>query len=95
MKKKKFNRVFPDVDGPVYNIGFIISGYQAQTIDLDYTEMITYEEEKLEIIRLKNYRDYRTWKEKFSDKICKKIPGLKDVTTIKIKYIGEDTYHYL
>lgn len=95
MRKKKISRVFPDVDGPVYNCSFLISGYQAQTIDREYTEMITYEEEKIEIVRLKNYREYRSWKEKLSDKICKKNPGLKDITTVRIKYIGDSTYHYL
>ena len=93
--KKKQSKIYPDVNGPVYNSSFIISGYQAITIDLEYTEMKTYEEEKIEIKKLKNYRDYRNWKEEFSNKICKKEPGLKDVTTVRIKYIGEENYHYI
>ena len=95
MRKKKISRVFPDVDGPVYNCSFLISGYQAQTIDQEYTEMITYEEEKIEIVRLKNYREYRSWKEKLSDKICKKKQGQKNINTKRIKNKGDSTYHYL
>lgn len=93
--KRKISKVFPDVDGPKYNCSFIISGYQGQTIDFEYTEMKTYESKEIEIHRLKNYREYRGWKEKFSDKICAKTPGLKDIVTVRIKYIGDNTYHYI
>ena len=98
MKKKCVKKLLVDPNGPKYNTLFTIKGFQAETIDHEFTELI--EVNSLEIKSLKDYGNYRYWKRKYSESICKKfnnkleIPW-KDVVVIKIQYLGEKEENYI
>ena len=96
MKKQK--KLFPDIDGPKYGIPFWVVGFQAQTTNGNYTELI--ETAPKGTITIKTRRDYLKWKEELSDQICQWFNTMlttkwDKIVSFKVKYLCETDDHFV
>lgn len=96
MKKQK--KLFPDLDGPKYGIPFKVIGFQAQTVNGTYTELI--ETEPKEMIVLKTRKDYIKWKGNLSDQICNEFNKMlktkwDKIISFKVRYLCETDDHFV
>ena len=91
-------KLIPDIDGPIYGIPFKIVGFQAKTVKGKYTDLI--EVSPKEEITLRNYKEYRNWKEKLSKLICYSFNltlcnKWDSIVSFKVKYFCDPESHYI
>ncbi len=96
MKNQK--KLFPDVDGPKYGIPFKVIGFQAQTEEDCFTELI--DTEPKEFFTLKNRREYINWKWDLSKEICDSFNKMlskrwNKIVSFKVKYLCETEDHFI
>lgn len=98
-------KIIPDLSGPKYGFRFKIYGFQLETEDGTYSDLISVEGDLMNEMVFKIYKDYRKFKETFSNNICmvlnsqkggkKKKKKWKKVCTILIRYSGFSNNHYI
>ena len=97
MKKEKVRKLNPDIEGPKYGIPFDVVGFQAQTENGTYTELI---ETELFGVKFMNRKEYIKWKSELSKGICDTFNRTLDIkwdriVSFKVKYLCEKEDHYI
>ena len=95
MRKTNNKRIFPKED-PLFGHNFVIKGIQVETIDREFSEMMSIElhkDNKEVIFQVgKNIQEWRKNKQKISDFVCNDfnrhlITPWKDVVALEVKYV--------
>lgn len=99
------NKLIPDLRGPRYNWNFKLVGFQLETEEETYSELIKVDPSKTKTMRFENYYDYKKQKTSFSNSICKSLNDAlanegrrrkwKRVCTLVILYDGSEKKSYV
>ena len=99
------DKIIPDLSGPKYKWNFKMVGFQLETEDETFSELIKVDQSKSKTMRFENYYDYKKQKTAFSNSICKSLNDAlanegrrrkwKRVCTIAIVYDGMERKHYV
>lgn len=99
------DKLIPDLNGPKYKFNFKLIGFQLETEDDTYSELIKVDQNKVKTMRFENYYDYKKQKTAFSNSICKSLNDAlamegkrrkwKRVCTLCIIYEGMEKKHYV